>query len=452
MKKNYFTKLVFVFVLLFSTYDIAKAQYEEYERKDNDFAWTETRQYTEYKPKKGKKVSYWSFGAKVNGKTVVPCKYHHVIYKEDHFLAYIKYREIKLQYGTNEVYDDVSADIYDINGNKLYNESDGIINIKNHKELSTIFVQKSDHTWYDRNSGRKVYYGGWSRTYYTSGRSDDKYYGDWYMVQSARNGYHAGKVYYEYNNKNTTKSVDIYAPDGSYIGSLPNIGDINLITALRFNPLGDFFLHELGGSNYKYYDAQLQPVNIKKEYYGPGYLITIQPNESNEKYVFDANGNDTIYVPELKDKDIVDARGYKKADIVIIKMSDGKCYDKKGNFLYKSNSEYLPSEDDLMIAPDNKMYIRTKDNTHYGLSTLDGTEILAPEFSNVQLLANGNILFEMNGYQGVINPNGTFIINLDRQYTNITYNRTFKKYFFEKAGGYKGECNEKGVQTSIVKN
>lgn len=86
-----------------------------------------------------------------------------------------------------------------------------------------------------------------------------------------------------------------------------------------------------------------------------------------------------------------------------------------------------------------------------GFYDISGEEILAPEFQSCAYLGSNLFKFKMNGYWGVMNRQGKIIIPLSRQYTQIDYSRTLNTFTFVKEGGYKGECNAKGVQTSIVK-
>lgn len=90
-------------------------------------------------------------------------------------------------------------------------------------------------------------------------------------------------------------------------------------------------------------------------------------------------------------------------------------------------------------------------DTKYGLYCMSGNEIIAPEFEDCGYMGNDLFKFKMNGYWGVMNRQGKIIIPLSRQYTQIDYSRTLNTFTFVKEGGYKGECNAKGVQTSIVK-
>lgn len=117
-----------------------------------------------------------------------------------------------------------------------------------------------------------------------------------------------------------------------------------------------------------------------------------------------------------------------------------------------SGNEILPNQFNwLAVDSDNLVVkVRTSDSK-YGMYGIDGSEILASEFEDCDYLNNNLFKFKMNGYWGVMNRQGKIIIPLSRQYTQIDYSRTLNTFTFVKEGGYKGECNAKGVQTSIVK-
>lgn len=124
-------------------------------------------------------------------------------------------------------------------------------------------------------------------------------------------------------------------------------------------------------------------------------------------------------------------------------------YDRNGNFLYEQKNGF-PTEKDILCKVGNTIYVKTHSNALYGVSDVMGKEILAPEFTKIEIIADKNILYEMNGMQGVMTTAGKHIIPLSRGYTSITWSKTFKCYNFEKYGA-KGTCNANGVQTSLTK-
>lgn len=112
-----------------------------------------------------------------------------------------------------------------------------------------------------------------------------------------------------------------------------------------------------------------------------------------------------------------------------------------GSFWYKNGDK---GEKFIIVYNGNS-------NKKCGLYDFSGNEILAPEFEYCEYAGENLFKFKMNGYYGVINREGKVIIPLSRQYTKIDYSRTLKTFTFEKEDGRKGECNAKGVQTSISK-
>lgn len=128
---------------------------------------------------------------------------------------------------------------------------------------------------------------------------------------------------------------------------------------------------------------------------------------------------------------------------------NGSWYNSDGALLFKHNGR-PPQDEDILGKIGNNIYVITRSNGLVGVSILGGKELLAPEFTKIEIIADKNILYEMNGMQGVMTMAGKHIIPLSRGYTSITWSQTFKCYNFEKYG-YKGTCNANGVQTSITK-
>ena len=127
-------------------------------------------------------------------------------------------------------------------------------------------------------------------------------------------------------------------------------------------------------------------------------------------------------------------------------------YDETGKYYFTG------SELDFLVYENDEILYRTCSFHKYGISaTKDGNieEILAPEFEDCAYLGNDLFSFKMNGYWGAMKRDGTIIIPLSRQYSSISYSRTFKKFTFVKRINnvvYKGECNANGVQTVIQKD
>ena len=95
-------------------------------------------------------------------------------------------------------------------------------------------------------------------------------------------------------------------------------------------------------------------------------------------------------------------------------------------------------------------YIVTK-NSHYGLVNATGQEIVPTELDKIEQCGKGFLRFKVNGYWGVMNYTGKIIIPTDRCYTKIGDYVSFTKRFVYEMDGYKGECNNLGVQVSKIK-
>lgn len=139
------------------------------------------------------------------------------------------------------------------------------------------------------------------------------------------------------------------------------------------------------------------------------------------------------------------------------KADDGITYcvvernNKDGVFELLTGKEIMPQIFESCSFSNNN-YIRFRVGMKFGIYDLvNRKEILAAEFDDCDIIGNNSIKFKLNGYWGVMSKAGKVYIPTSRQYTKIEYNKTFKKFYFEKEGGYKGECNANGVQTSISK-
>ena len=78
-------------------------------------------------------------------------------------------------------------------------------------------------------------------------------------------------------------------------------------------------------------------------------------------------------------------------------------------------------------------------------------EIVPAELDAIQQCGTGFLRFKVNGYWGVFDYTGKIIIPTDRGYTKIGDYVSFTKRFPYEMDGYKGECNNLGVQVSKIK-
>lgn len=136
--------------------------------------------------------------------------------------------------------------------------------------------------------------------------------------------------------------------------------------------------------------------------------------------------------------------------------STGAVYDENGKLLFYKKYDLFSGEIKEMngivyLTPANK-------SENYGIYEFKNNsveEILPQEFKGVKVLDNDLFAFEMNGYWGVMRRNRSIVIPTSRQYSDISYNQTFKIFTFSKTIDnvvYKGECNANGVQTVIQKD
>jgi len=104
---------------------------------------------------------------------------------------------------------------------------------------------------------------------------------------------------------------------------------------------------------------------------------------------------------------------------------------------------------DIVPLVDN--YLLIKKNGRCGMITFDGREIVPAELDALEKCGTGFLRFKINGFWGVMNYAGKVIIPTDRGYTKIGDYVSFTKRIPYEMDGYKGECNNLGVQVSKIK-
>ena len=92
-----------------------------------------------------------------------------------------------------------------------------------------------------------------------------------------------------------------------------------------------------------------------------------------------------------------------------------------------------------------------RDGTRYGMIDTEGKIIIPTELDELEPAGTGFLRFKLNGYWGIVNYAGKIIIPTDRGYTKIGDYVSFTKRFPYEMDGYKGECNNLGVQVSKIK-
>lgn len=98
-----------------------------------------------------------------------------------------------------------------------------------------------------------------------------------------------------------------------------------------------------------------------------------------------------------------------------------------------------------------KVNITEKGFYRYGLTNSEGKEIIPCELEKLEVAGSNFFRFKLNGYWGIVNSFGKIIIPTDRGYTKIGDYVSFTKRFPYEMDGYKGECNNLGVQVSKIK-
>ena len=124
--------------------------------------------------------------------------------------------------------------------------------------------------------------------------------------------------------------------------------------------------------------------------------------------------------------------------------------DEKGITIFSlsynnNNGDYQ----DIKIA--NNGLIIVKQDGCWGILSKQGQEILPAEYEKVEYIGNDFIKFKLNGFYGIMTTQGKVIIPTSRGYTSIGKYIKSQKIFPYTMDGYKGECNNLGVQISKIK-
>lgn len=378
-----------------------------------------------------------SMGAEINGKQVLDDKYKYVYVSGGYIFAYQDFSLASLERGIIPTNSGIAADIYDADGKLIHSASEGYCDFRRYKIPDFTIWKKADMSWYDEN-GRFMY--------------NERDIGSICVMPDGT--FCVIKSNHSRSKWNTYKSIDLYNANKQYCCTVTK--DYLFAVLTRFEPLGHFIRLHVDGHDANvedkdyYYDMNLHEVPYKRySKYGPLMSLTVD----GTTHVFLCQQKDTVYLPHFNNKKIRDYAEYSSVGLMLVMMEDGSVYDIQGNYMYKSSGK-LPNR--LLDAGGGKYYSMTSSGEYgenRGISTLDGKEILAPEFDEVKALADNIFAFKLSGYWGVLRRTGNankVIIPLERAYTKIEYSRTLKKFTFEKKGA-KGTCNANGVQTSITK-
>ena len=102
------------------------------------------------------------------------------------------------------------------------------------------------------------------------------------------------------------------------------------------------------------------------------------------------------------------------------------------------------------ITNGGKKYFKVSKGGKYGLTDAEGNKIIPAEMEALEQAGEGYLKYKVNGFWGVINYAGKIIIPTDRGYTKIGDYVSFTKRFPYEMNGYKGECNQSGIQISKI--
>lgn len=105
----------------------------------------------------------------------------------------------------------------------------------------------------------------------------------------------------------------------------------------------------------------------------------------------------------------------------------------------------------MELKDGNAKYYKVSKNGRYGLTDKEGKVIVPAEMEVLEQAGAGYLRYKINGFYGVMNYSGKILIDTDRGYTKIGDYVSFTKRFPYEMDGYRGECNNLGVQVSKIK-
>lgn len=104
-----------------------------------------------------------------------------------------------------------------------------------------------------------------------------------------------------------------------------------------------------------------------------------------------------------------------------------------------------------LVKQGNINYFIVSKNNKYGLTDAEGKEIILCEMETIRQCGSGYVKFKIGNSWGVKDYKGNTIIPTERGYTSIGDYVSSEKRFPYTMPGYKGECNNQGVQISKIK-
>ena len=202
----------------------------------------------------------------------------------------------------------------------------------------------------------------------------------------------------------------------------------------------------------KYKECRLDYTSLKVRTTNDEWKTIPLTTKVNQNTRFDYKPFDNIY---YKFKDEPDK---------ILKAPNGQVYHVKsdGTFMnvYTSDRKKLLVSSRLykqidIVSDQNQNWCykvsNSKSGGSCGLLDKNGKVIVSCELDALEVAGNGFLRFKIGSFWGVMNYAGKIIIPTDRGYTKIGNYVSFTKRFPYEMAGYKGECNNLGVQVSKIK-
>ncbi len=200
---------------------------------------------------------------------------------------------------------------------------------------------------------------------------------------------------------------------------------------------------------------------IKQEYSKIDFLpspnkMYFVVNKNKMCGLFDADGKEII--PTSRGYSSIDYDSSKGTFAVAKPRYTGVC-DAQGNEI--SMTKLPPTVNDIKaeggyasaveMMNGSIKYYKVSKGGKYGLTSSEGKVIVPVEMEALESAGTGYLRFKIGSFWGVMNYAGKIIIPTDRGYTKIGDYVSFTKRFPYEMAGYKGECNNLGVQVSKIK-
>lgn len=111
--------------------------------------------------------------------------------------------------------------------------------------------------------------------------------------------------------------------------------------------------------------------------------------------------------------------------------------------------EIIPTKYQMIQLGESHLVIVKRNNRYGVFNILSNSEIISPDFEEIEVIDINLIKYKLNGFWGVMSSKGNEIIPTTRGYTDISYIKGLKKFTYS-MHGFKGECNSLGKQLSKI--